>query len=131
MVSTRESLKSWLRLSLTPGVGNITARALFQAFGLPESLFQRSAAELQALVSPAVSQQLCKEPEGLEDTLNITWEWLQKPAPRHASSQIYKRLLTLADADYPSSLLLMPDPPCLLFIMGQTQHLHLLSPAAF
>jgi len=131
MVSTRESLKSWLRLSLTPGVGNITARALFQAFGLPESLFQRSAAELQALVSPAVSQQLCKEPEGLEDTLNITWEWLQKPAPRHASSQIHKRLLTLADADYPSSLLLMPDPPCLLFIMGQTQHLHLLSPAAF
>jgi len=131
MVSTRESLKSWLRLSLTPGVGNITARALLQAFGLPESLFQRSATELQALVSPAVSQQLCKEPEGLEDTLNITWEWLQKPAPRHASSQIHKRLLTLADADYPSSLLLMPDPPCLLFIMGQTQHLHLLSPAAF
>lgn len=131
MVSTRESLKSWLRLSLTPGVGNITARALLQAFGLPESLFQRSAAELQALVSSAVSQQLCREPEGLEDTLNITWEWLQKPAPRHASSQIHKRLLTLADADYPSSLLLMPDPPCLLFIMGQTQHLHLLSPAAF
>ena len=131
MVSTRESLKSWLRLSLTPGVGNITARALLQAFGLPESLFQRSATELQALVSSAVSQQLCREPEGLEDTLNITWEWLQKPAPRHASSQIHKRLLTLADADYPSSLLLMPDPPCLLFIMGQTQHLHLLSPAAF
>ena len=86
MVSTRESLKAWLRLSLTPGVGNITARALIQAFGLPESIFQRSAAELQALVSPAVSHQLCREPEGLEDTTNVTWEWLQKPAPRHAST---------------------------------------------
>lgn len=27
--------------------------------------------------------------------------------------------------------MLTPDPPCLLYVMGQTQHLHLLSPAAF
>ena len=131
MVSTRESLKAWLRLSLTPGVGNITARALLQGFGLPENIFQRSASELQALVSPAVSHQLCLEPVGLEETLNVTWEWLQKPAPRHASSTLHKRLLTLADTDYPSGLMLTPDPPCLLYVMGQTQHLHLLSPTAF
>jgi len=131
MVSTRESLKFWLRLSLTQGVGNITARALLQTFGLPESVFQRSASELQAFVSPAVSEQLCKEPDDLEDMLNITWEWLQSPAPHHASSKLHKRLLTLADTDYPSSLLLTPDPPCLLYVMGQAQHLHLLSPAAF
>ena len=131
MISTRESLKAWLRLSLTPGVGNITARALLQGFGLPETIFKRSASELQALVSPAISHQLCQVPEGLEETLDITWEWLQKPAPHHASSAIHKRLLTLADTDYPSSLMLTPDPPCLLYVIGQTQHLHLLSPAAF
>ena len=131
MISTRESLKAWLRLSLTPGVGNITARALLQGFGLPETIFKRSASELQALVSPAISHQLCLVPEGLEETLDITWEWLQKPAPHHASSAIHKRLLTLADTDYPSSLMLTPDPPCLLYVIGQTQHLHLLSPAAF
>jgi DNA processing protein len=131
MVSNRESLKAWLRLSLTPGVGNITARALLKAFGLPEMIFQKSAAQLQALVSPAVIHQLCLEPEGLEDALNTTWDWLQKPAPRHAAMTLHKRLLTLADTDYPSSLMLTPDPPCLLYVMGQTQHLHLLSPAAF
>ena len=131
MISTRESLKAWLRLSLTPGVGNITARALLQGFGLPETIFKRSASELQALVSSAISRQLCQVPEGLEETLDITWEWLQKPAPHHASSAIHKRLLTLADTDYPSSLMLTPDPPCLLYVIGQTQHLHLLSPAAF
>ena len=131
MISTRESLKAWLRLSLTPGVGNITARALLQGFGLPETIFKRSASELQALVSSAISHQLCQVPEGLEETLDITWEWLQKPAPHHASSAIHKRLLTLADTDYPSSLMLTPDPPCLLYVIGQTQHLHLLSPAAF
>ena len=131
MISTRESLKAWLRLSLRPGVGNITARALLQGFGLPETIFKRSASELQALVSSAISHQLCQVPEGLEETLDITWEWLQKPAPHHASSAIHKRLLTLADTDYPSSLMLTPDPPCLLYVIGQTQHLHLLSPAAF
>ena len=131
MISTRESLKAWLRLSLTPGVGNITARALLQGFGLPETIFKRSASELQALVSSAISHQLCQVPEGLEETLDITWEWLRKPAPHHASSAIHKRLLTLADTDYPSSLMLTPDPPCLLYVIGQTQHLHLLSPAAF
>jgi len=131
MISNRESLKAWLRLSLTPGVGNITARALLKAFGLPEMIFQRSAAELQVLVSPAVSHRLRLEPEGLEDALNTTWAWLEKPAHRHASTTLHKRLLSLADTDYPSSLMLTPDPPCLLYVMGQTQHLHWLSPAAF
>jgi DNA processing protein len=131
MGSNRESLQAWLRLSLTPGVGNITARALLKAFGLPELIFQKSASELQAIVSPAASHQLCLVPEGLEDALNTTWEWLQRPAPRHASATLHKRLLTLADTDYPSSLMLTPDPPCLLYVMGQTQHLHLLSPGAF
>jgi DNA processing protein len=140
MVSTPESLRSWLRLILTPGVGNITARALLQGFGLPQSIFQRSAAELQAVVSPAISQQLRTVPPGLDQAVDITWEWLQTPIASRSTTDpsglaanhgIGKRLLTLADADYPSSLMLTPDPPCLLYVLGQTQHLHLLSPAPF
>jgi DNA processing protein len=129
MVSTRESLQSWLRLSLTPGVGNITARALLQAFGLPERIFQCSASELRALVSPAMCQHLLTPPPELAEVLETTWAWLQTPAMAHKPSLgIGKRLITLADADYPSSLLLTPDPPCLLYALGQTQHLHQLSP---
>ena len=74
MVSTRESLQAWLRLSLTPGVGNKTARALLQGFGLPERIFQQSPAKLQTLVSPAISQQLCTLPAELEALLDVTWE---------------------------------------------------------
>lgn len=137
MVSTRESLQAWLRLSLTPGVGNKTARALLQGFGLPERIFQQSPAELQALVSPAISQQLCTLPAELEALLDVTWEWLNTPAPLRMASYkprqtegavIGKRLLTLADPDYPQSLMLTPDPPLMLYAMGQTQHLHWLSP---
>ena len=136
MVSTLDSLRSWLRLSLTPGVGNITARALLQGFGLPERIFQRSASELQALVSPAISQQLQVVPAGLDAAVETTWEWLHTAVPQQegagaGANAISKRLLTLADADYPSTLLLTPDPPCLLYVMGQTQHLQKLSPPAF
>jgi DNA processing protein len=124
MVSNRDSLQLWLRLSLTPGVGNITARALLQGFGLPECIFQRSASELQALVSRAIAQQLRTQPAGLEEALDITWEWLNTPV-----TNMGKRLLTLADTDYPRSLLRMADPPFLLYALGQTQHLKALSPA--
>lgn len=137
MVSTRESLQAWLRLSLTPGVGNKTARALLQGYGLPERIFQQSPAKLQTLVSPAISQQLCTLPAELEALLDVTWEWLNTPAPLRMASYkprqtegavIGKRLLTLADPDYPQSLMLTPDPPLMLYAMGQTQHLHWLSP---
>jgi DNA processing protein len=140
MVSTRDSLRSWLRLSLTPGVGNKTARALLQSFGLPEKIFERSASELQVIVSPAISQQLRCIPTDLEAAVEVTWEWLNTPVPSRmttykstqvSAKPIGKRLLTLGDPDYPSSLMLTPDPPLLLYALGQTQHLSLLSPPAF
>jgi DNA processing protein len=130
MVSSRESLKAWLRLSLTPGVGNVTARALLLRFGLPEAVFEQSTSELQTIVSSATGQQLRLIPLGLEDALETTWEWLQTQADLGTAKVAHKRLLTLADSDYPSSLMLTPDPPCLLYVLGQTQHLHLLSPPA-
>jgi len=130
MVSSRESLKAWLRLSLTPGVGNVTARALLLRFGLPEAVFEQSTSELQTIVSSTIGQQLRLIPLGLEDALETTWEWLQTQADLGTDKVAYKRLLTLADSDYPSSFLLTPDPPCLLYVLGQTQHLHLLSPPA-
>ena len=130
MISSRESLKAWLRLSLTPGVGNVTARALLLRFGLPEAVFEQSTSELQTIVSSAIGQQLRLIPLGLEDALETTWEWLQTRADLGTSKVAHKRLLTLADSDYPSSLMLTPDPPVLLYVLGQTQHLHLLSPPA-
>ena len=128
MISSPENLQAWLRLSLTPGVGNITARALLQEFGQPEAIFERSAAELQALVSKAISQQLRVIPVGLEKAFETTWQWLHNQVQIGTSQIANASVLTLADAEYPSSLFLTPDPPLLLYVLGQTQHLHLLSP---
>jgi hypothetical protein len=33
----RDELAAWLRLTLTPGVGNATVRKLLAAFGLPQA----------------------------------------------------------------------------------------------
>ena len=43
----RDDLTAWLRLTLTPGVGNATARRLLQTFGLPQQIFQQSHQALQ------------------------------------------------------------------------------------
>ena len=47
-------LAAWLRLTLTPGVGPITARRLLAVFGSPQAIFNASAAELRETVGPAL-----------------------------------------------------------------------------
>ena len=52
----REELADWVRLSLTPGLGNGGARKLLAAFGLPAAVFGASTTALQQVVSPALAQ---------------------------------------------------------------------------
>ena len=49
----REDLAGWLRLVLTPGIGNSTARRLLAAFGLPDSIFSQSRDALRQLLTEA------------------------------------------------------------------------------
>jgi DNA processing protein len=110
----RDDLAGWLRLLLTPQVGNATARRLLTAFGLPQNVFLQSAAALEQLASSAQARALRSEPEGLPQQTESTWRWLQEPA-EHGE----RRIVTLADPDYPASLLNTEDPPLMLYLMGQ------------
>ena len=107
---------NWLRLMETPGVGNETARRLLSAFGLPEAIFGASLQSLQQVVSPRVAKAL-QQPvsAALQDLINKTAVWLQRPECR---------ILTLADSRYPSALLNIPDPPVLLYALGDLQFLN-------
>ena len=51
MLTTQQELAHWLRLTLTPGIGNDTARRLLSAFGPPENLWHQSLKDLQQVVS--------------------------------------------------------------------------------
>ena len=61
----REELAAWLRLALTPGIGNTAARRLLASFGLPGNVFAQTAAALEQIVTPAQAQALRTEPRAI------------------------------------------------------------------
>jgi DNA processing protein len=107
----RDELAGWLRLLGTPGVGNVTARKLLTAFGLPHNIFAQSAAQLSQYVSARQAQALNQPPADLEQQLDTTLSWLAAAPAQH-------HLLTLADSRYPSGLLDIEDPPLVLYVVG-------------
>lgn len=107
---SHDDLDGWLRLSLTPGVGDTTARRLLAAFGLPEQVFAQSQVALGQVVSAAQSRALLTPPPGWDDQCRLTRDWLAGAAGR--------RIVTLADAAYPAVLLEMADPPLMLYLQG-------------
>ena len=125
MVNTPEELGLWLRLSLTPSVGNESARKLLAAFGPPERIFAQTESALRQVVSAAQARHLMGTPDGWADLSQDTWEWLQ----HSPDSAITQAVVTLGDADYPAPLLRMPDPPLMLYALGQTAALQSLSAA--
>jgi DNA processing protein len=108
----RDELSDWLRLTLSPGVGNGSARRLLAAFGLPASIYTQSPAALEQLLTPAQAAALQHEPEGLGALLDTSWDWLQQAPQQHA-------IVALGDPRYPAALLDIEDPPLLLYLMGR------------
>jgi DNA processing protein len=111
-VIEREELAGWLRLALTPGIGNTGARRLLSAFGLPHRLFQQPAPSLREVATPDQVSALTREPAGFQEQLAAAWQWL------NATAAAPRRVVTLADADYPQGLLNTADPPLLLYAAG-------------
>ncbi len=112
----RDELATWLRLTLTPGVGNTAARKLLAAFGLPEAVFAQNTTALGQLVTATQVQALKTIPEGLDALTQATLDWL-------SSSQrdgIDRHCITLADPLYPRSLLSLDDPPLVLYVTGSS-----------
>jgi DNA processing protein len=107
----RDELAAWLRLLGTPGVGNITARKLLTAFGLPEHIFSQSAAQLERYVSSRQAEALRHPAADLAQQLDTALSWLAAAPDQH-------HLLTLADPRYPTALLDIEDPPLLLYVLG-------------
>ncbi len=111
----QDDLAAWLRLTLTPGVGNVTARKLLAAFGLPQAVFAQTATALRQVVSAAQTQALQSVPPELAKLADVTWRWLHE-AP---TTGVQRHIVTLGDADYPAALLHMEDPPLMLYLLGQ------------
>jgi DNA processing protein len=110
----REELASWLRLTLSAGIGDATARKLLTAFGLPSAVFAQSPSALRQVVTAAQAEALIAVPSQLDALLAQTWSWLHATESGGATH----RLVTLGDPGYPSTLLDMVDPPLALYVLG-------------
>lgn len=103
-------LSAWLRLSLTEGVGNETARQWLAAYGLPQAIFEADPGALSASPSERLRRAIDTVPDSLPALLASTLDWLAQGQDRC--------IVTLGDAHYPASLLNIADPPLMLYMMG-------------
>ncbi len=98
---------------MTPGIGDGAARRLLAAFGLPERIFIQPEAALREVASQAQAEALMQPPTGLQAQIDLTWQWLQA-----GDDKVSRRVVTLGDPGYPTSLLEMADPPPMLYVLG-------------
>lgn len=107
------SLASWLTLSQISGLGNEGLRRLLRAFGSPEAVLQASVSSLSQFVKPAVAQAIVQGFD--EGTLAPVAAWLEDPL---------NHIFSIADSEYPQSLLNTADPPLLLYVKGRVDLLN-------
>ena len=102
------SLKAWLSLSLTRGLGGEGARRLLKELGSPDAVLAASIGTLKSIVRPEAAAEIKK---GMaDDALAPAMAWLEDNN---------NHIVTLADSDYPQALLNIPDPPLLLYVKGR------------
>lgn len=107
----RAELAAWLRLALTPGLPDADARRLLAAFALPASIFEHDHEALQQVVARHHARSLLALPQGFQERLEATWQWLEQDPGRRA-------VVPLGDPEYPAPLLQIADPPLLLYRLG-------------
>lgn len=101
---------AWLKLTLTPQLGNVALRQLLSVFGSPQAVLSASLLALRQHIPEKQARAVLAGP----DTTRLlqAQAWLDLPE-RH--------LLTLADEDYPKLLLQADDPPPLLYLHGKRE----------
>jgi DNA processing protein len=108
-----ESLSSWLRLTLTPGIGGETQRKLLTAFGLPETIFSVGRSAIRGVVGEKAASLLLDTDNAKLIEAACAW-----------SEGTDQHIITLADPEYPQTLLQIPDPPNVLYVRGRLETLN-------
>ncbi len=102
-----QDAESWLALSLIEGVGDESMRRLLVAFETPAGVLCANAGALERVVKAKVARNIVQGPD--RQRLTTTLRWLDGAE---------NSIVTLADPDYPASLLNIPDPPSLFYLKG-------------
>src|ERR1700722_10287109 len=98
----------WLALRRARGVGPRTCKLLIEKFGTPERIFKLNSEEIAAAGVPRNTARSITE---FRDFEALEKELCELP-------NIGARLIKWSDADYPSNLRQIADPPPFLFVRG-------------
>lgn len=105
-----EKLFAWFALKSIPGIGNILYKRLINRFCSPENVFAASIEDLRKV-------------RGLSGKIAFTIKTYKfKDCLKKEIDDTIKRgfhLVTFSDADYPSLLRHIPDPPPYLYVSGK------------
>lgn len=88
-------------------------RRLLASLGSPAAVARADVEALRQLVGARPAEALQSEPEGHAERVARTRRWLAEHPAR--------RVMTLADADYPHALLQTADPPLVLYMQGRSE----------
>lgn len=113
--SAQHELVLWVALCNIHGLGNQGIYQLLKAFGDPKSVFSASYSQLRQIVPDAIAEKINAGPD--ETSAEDTLIWLQNEQ---------NHVLTLADAEYPQTLLEIADPPPILYAKGNLHWLNTL-----
>ena len=105
---SNDALSDWIRLTLVPGIGGERQRRLLEAFGLPEHIFAAGHAALAGVIGDSLAHAVRDHDARKATAAALAW-----------AAQPNNHILTLADAAYPQALLDLPDPPTLLYVIGE------------
>lgn len=108
-----DDLDDWLWLVHRVGVGRAVMRRLLASLGSPGAVATADIDALRLLVGAKPAEALQSKPEGHAARVAHTRAWL--------AGHPNRRVMTLADADYPLALLQTADPPLLLYMQGRCE----------
>jgi DNA processing protein len=121
---TEQNLVYWLKLRHIPGLGNVSARQLLDAFTRIEHIFSAShdqlrkaglnASQIRALESfdqPSDNKDLQAD---TQVDMQADIDWLQQPA---------HHIVTIQDPLYPQAMRDLADAPILLYVRGDPEYL--------
>lgn len=106
-------LASWLKLTVTPGLGAATLRKLLSQFGLPENIIAARRSELARFADAEALRAL--DSDAVAKSVDHALAWVSRPG---------NAIVTLADTSYPKLLLEIADPPAVLYCRGRTDLLN-------
>jgi DNA processing protein len=111
MPEQHPSLRHWLQLSLTPGIGPILTRRVIAAAGSAAAACSANADLLATVegIGPAGARKIAT---GLRSAESLVDAELEK------AKRTGCRLICPEDGEYPILLNSIPDPPIVLYIMG-------------